>query len=134
MKKTLTLKWQRLVDARGGTCPRCRATGDGVAAAAKTLAKALKPLGIALRAERRALSPAAFRRAPSSSNRIWVGGRPLEDWLGAATGRSACCGSCGDAQCRTLVLGGRSHAAVPERLVAAAGLMAAGRLLAGGKR
>lgn len=132
--KTLSLKWQRLVDARGGTCPRCRTTGDEVAAAAKTLAKALKPLGIALRAERTTLSPAAFRRRPSSSNRIWVGGRPLEAWLGATTGKSRCCGSCGTAQCRTVELGGTSHAAVPARLVVAAGLLAAGRFLAGGKR
>jgi hypothetical protein len=132
--KTLTLTWQRLLDARGGTCPRCRETGDEVAAAAKTLAKALRPLGIALRTERKALSPAAFRRLPSSSNRIWVGGRPLEDWLGATTGESRCCGSCGDARCRTVELGGASHAAVPARLVVGAGLMAAGRLLAGAKR
>lgn len=132
--KTLSLKWQRLVDARGGTCPRCRTTGDEVAAAAKTLAKALKPLGIALRAERKPLSPAAFRRRPSSSNRIWLGGRPLEDWLGAATGESECCGPCGDARCRTVELGGKTHAAVPARLVVAAGLLAAGNLLAGAKR
>ncbi|TPW19632.1 MAG: ribonuclease D [Elusimicrobia bacterium] len=121
--KTLTVRWQRLVDARGETCPRCKTTGGEVARAVKTLSRRLP--GVRVRAVSRTLSKAAFTRDPASSNRVWVAGRPLESWLGARTGASRCCGACGPTECRTVRVGRRTYDAVPARLIVKAGLRAA---------
>ena len=57
-----------------------------------------------------------------------VGGRPLDEWLGAGSGSSQCCDACGDAECRTLEIDGTSHEVVPEALLVRAGLIAASQL------
>lgn len=124
----LVLVWQRLV-TDGATCPRCGTTQDAVHRAVDVLTTALRPLGISLVLEERALDQATFEGAPSESNRIWVGGRPLEEWVGASAGASRCCTVCGDNDCRTLEVDGSSFEAVPERLIIAAGLAAAASLL-----
>ena len=78
--------------------------------------------------ETREIDLATFLQQPDQSNRIWVGGRPLEDWLGARSGSSQCCDACGDAECRTLEIDGTSHEVVPEALLVRAGLSAASQL------
>lgn len=127
--KKLTLVWQRLVDETGSTCPRCAGTQEQVQRAVDRLRAALEPLGVLPVLETQEIDPATFRQRPDQSNRIWIGGRPLEDWLGARSGTSACCAACGDAQCRTLELDGTHHEVVPEGLLVRAGLIAASQML-----
>ena len=126
--KELTITWQRLVDATGSTCPRCAGTQEEVQQAVDRLHAALEPLGVRPVLEMREIDPATFLQQPDQSNRIWVGGRPLEDWLGARSGSSPCCDACGDAECRTLEIDGTSHEVVPEALLVRAGLIAASQL------
>ncbi|HNN88312.1 MAG TPA: DUF2703 domain-containing protein [Giesbergeria sp.] len=126
--KELTITWQRLVDATGSTCPRCAGTQEEVQQAVDRLRAALEPLGVRPVLEMREIDPATFLQQPDQSNRIWVGGRPLEDWLGARSGSSQCCDACGDAECRTLEIDGTSHEVVPEALLVRAGLIAASQL------
>ena len=126
--KELTITWQRLVDATGSTCPRCAGTQEEVQQAVDRLRAALEPLGVRPVLEMREIDPATFLQQPDQSNRIWVGGRPLEDWLGARSGSSQCCDACGDAECRTLEIDGTSHEVVPEALLVRAGLSAASQL------
>ncbi len=126
--KELTITWQRLIDSTGSTCPRCAGTHQQVQQAVDRLRAALEPLGVRPVLEMREIDPATFLQQPDQSNRIWVGGRPLEDWLGARSGSSQCCDACGDAECRTLEIDGTSHEVVPEALLARAGLIAASQL------
>lgn len=125
----LPIRWQRLVTADGGTCTRCGGTGAELAAAMEKLAPALAPLGVAPVLEAVALDPAAFAAAPSESNRIWIAGRPLEDWLDARVGSSRCCPACGGAECRTLSVDQTVHETVPAALIVRAALLAASDLL-----
>ena len=127
--KTLSIVWQRLVNDQGKTCPRCQGTGDAVRHAVERLDSVLKPLGVQPVLECRELAPTAFRDQPSESNRIWVDGQPLEAWLDGQTGASRCCDECGDQDCRTLELEGRSYEVIPEELLVRAGLKAGIRLL-----
>lgn len=127
--KTLTILWQRLVDASGGTCPRCSTTQQQVERAVERLKAALAPLGVEPRLETREIAPQDFRAQPLESNRIWIGGEPLEAWLNGTAGASRCCKACGDAECRTLEVDGTSYEAIPESLLVRAGLIAASRLL-----
>lgn len=125
--------WQRLLTS-DTTCPRCGTTEQALRRAVDILTEALRPLGITPTLEERVLDQASFERSPGESNRIWIAGRPLEDWLGATAGASQCCSVCGDNACRTLELDGVSFDAVPERLIVKAGLAAASSLLADGDR
>lgn len=127
--KNLSLTWQRLVDESGSTCPRCAGTEQEMQRAVERLRAALEPLGVQPVLETREIAPATFMQQPDQSNRIWIGGRPLEDWLGARTGSSRCCDACGDEECRTLEINGASHEVIPEALVVRAGLIAASQLL-----
>lgn len=126
--KTLTIRWQRLVDEHGQTCDRCGATEVAVRRAAADLQQALHILGIEVRLETSTLSPASFAQAPLESNRLWIADVPLEQWLGATTGQSRCCSACGDASCRTLSISGTTYEAVPADLIVKAGLLAAAQL------
>lgn len=125
----LVIVWQRLL-IEGATCPRCGTTQQAVRHAVDALAEALGPLGIRPTLEERPLDLATFEGSPGESNRIWIAGRPLEDWLGATAGASQCCSVCGDNECRTLEVDGSSFEAVPERLILKAGLAAAASLMA----
>ena len=127
-RMTLPIVWQRLLDDAGDTCPRCATTGEAVTASVERLRAVLAPLGIEPKLEVLALDAAAFARDPLASNRVWIAGRPLEDWLGAETGRSPCCDACGDAECRTLELDGQRHEAIPGELLLRAALLAVARL------
>lgn len=122
--KTLAIVWQRLVTPAQTTCPRCRATEAAVRHAFTTLQAALEPLGIRTTLESAELDTDAFQSAPAESNRIWIAGQPLEHWLGATVGSSRCCGACGDAGCRTVVVGKDTYEAIPEKLILQAALTA----------
>ncbi len=127
--KTLSINWQRLVDAGGSTCPRCGTTQQEVEHAVERLKAALEPLGITPAFEAREIPPADFHAQPLESNRIWIAGRPLEDWLQGTSGASRCCDACGDADCRTVEVDGASYEAIPERLLVRAALIAAAQML-----
>ena len=127
---TLTIHWQRLTTG-GRTCDRCADTGAATEAAIATLRRCLAELDIDVELVTQELDMATFAAAPLESNRILVGGRTLEQWLGGETGHSPCCGPCGDAECRTVTIDGVTHEAVPELLIVRAGLLAAAEVLGG---
>lgn len=126
--KTLKIKWQRLVHG-GETCPRCEATGAEVHQAVDTLTSRLSPFGVTVVLETAELDMAAFQADPDQSNRIWIGERPLEQWLEGRVGHSTCCGVCGDEPCRTLELEGQTYEAIPAALIVQAGIQAAALLV-----
>ncbi|MDD2879360.1 MAG: DUF2703 domain-containing protein [Rhodoferax sp.] len=89
------------------------------------LQEALRPLGIEPILETREIEPDAFKGMPSESNRIWIGGRSLEEWLNASVGKSTCYSACGGAECRTLEIGKETFETIPEQLILKAALLAA---------
>ena len=127
--RTLTILWQRLVDASDRTCPRCSTTQQQVERAVERLTVALAPLGVEPRLEMREIAPQEFQSQPLESNRIWIAGEPLEAWLNGTPGASRCCDACGAAKCRTLEVEGTTYEAIPESLLVRAGLIAGSRLL-----
>lgn len=129
--KTLTILWQHLVDESGWTCERCELTGEEVLKAYHSLQQSLAPLGIEVTLEEKTLDPATFAQDVSQSNRIWIGGRSLEEWLDAEVGKSLCCGPCGDEECRTMIVEGHTYETIPADLIVKAGLLAASQLFSG---
>lgn len=129
--RELPILWQRLV-TQGATCPRCGSTLRALEAAVARLEPALRVLGLRPVLETRVIDEAAFRPAPEESNRIWIGGRPMEEWLGARAGHSRCCEACGDLPCRTLEVEGQSYEAVPAELIVKAALIAAAQQIGPG--
>jgi len=127
--KTLPIVWQRLVSAAGTTCPRCQGTHEEVQRAVERLKRAVEPLGITPVLEIRELDQAVFLSQPLDSNRIWIAGQPMEDWIQGRVGSSRCCEECGDQDCRTVEVGGTTYEVIPEELLVRAGLTAASRLL-----
>ncbi len=121
--RTLLIRWERLVEG-DRTCPRCRSTEEELEKAISTLKRALGPLGIEVLLEKEALSDAQFSQDPLRSNRIWLNGLPLEEWLGGTVGHSPCCDVCGPAECRTVEVGGQVYEAIPADLIVKAGLTA----------
>ncbi len=128
-KTALEIRWQRLVDEKGQTCGRCEITEAATVDAAEKLRRSLKPLHINVVLQKVPLSAAAFAKDPLESNRIWVAGKPIEDWLQATVGKSQCSGSCGDAECRTITVDGRTYDAIPAELIVKAGLLASAQLV-----
>lgn len=126
--KQIPIVWKRLVK-RGETCTRCESTHHELDAAFAKLVAALRPLGIEPVLQTQEIDEEAFKANPSESNRVWIAGRPIEDWLDANVGMSRCCTVCGDSDCRTLEVGGRTYEAIPEEQFVKAGLMAAKQLL-----
>lgn len=124
--KKMPIVWKRLVKD-GQTCTRCGDTGRELHAAVSKLAAALQPLGIEPVLETQEIDEAAFKADPAESNRVWIAGQPIEIWLGAGAGMTPCCSVCGDSDCRTIEVDGRSFATIPEAQIIRAGLMAAGR-------
>ena len=51
------------------------------------------------------------------------------DWIKGQTGSSRCCEECGDNDCRTVEVGGKSYEVIPAQLLVRAGLIAASRML-----
>ena len=127
--KRLPIVWQRLVSTDGRTCDRCGATYEELERAVATLRTALGPLGIEPILVTREIDDPTFRADPSLSNRIWIGNKPIEEWLNASVGSSRCCSVCGDAECRTVELEGSTFETIPEELLIRAALIAAADLL-----
>lgn len=131
--KTLRIKWQRLVYSGDKTCERCGATGNEVRNAVEKLKTSLKPLGIKVVLEEKALSIDACAKDISQSNQIWIAERPLEEWLGAKVGKSLCSTCCGElgenVECRTIEIGGKIYEAIPADLVLQVGLLAAAEIV-----
>ncbi len=127
--KTLRIRWQRLVDEKGQTCGRCGLTESAVEEAVKKLGSSLKGLGIEVVLEKRAIDPSEFSKDTLQSNRIWIDGTPIEEWLSAASGGSKCCTVCGESDCRTVTVDGRTYESIPAELIVKAGLLAGARLV-----
>lgn len=125
----LRIRWQRLVDEKGRTCDRCGTTETTVEEAVNKLEGSLKGLGIDVALEKNAISPAEFSKDTLQSNRIWINGKPIEEWLSATSGQSKCCTVCGESDCRTVTVGGKTYEAIPSELIVKAGLLAAAELL-----
>lgn len=127
--KPLPITWQRLVSADGKTCDRCGGTYEEMQRALGKLKSALRPLGVEPVLEVRQIDEKAFKDKPSESNRIWIAGRPMEEWLGAKVGSSQCCSVCGDAECRTVEIGPAKFETIPENLFIKAALAATAQVL-----
>ena len=108
---------------------RCAATQDEVEQAVAKLEQVLAPLDMAPQLEVAEVDNAKFQASPGESNRIWIAGRPMEDWLDATVGSSRCCSVCGDSDCRTVEVRGTTFEAIPEKLILQAALVAAAELL-----
>lgn len=120
----LRITWKRLVK-QGETCQRCGSTQQNVVSAVTKLEAALQPLGIKPVLETLTIDDASFRADPSESNRIWIAGKPMEEWLGAKVGKSPCCTVCGDLPCRTVEVDGSTFETIPEDLIVRATMIAA---------
>ena len=126
--RKMPIVWKRLVKD-GKTCTRCGNTGHELETAVAKLAAALVPLGIEPVLETQEIDEAAFAANPSESNRVWIAGKPIEAWLNAGIGKSRCCSVCGDSDCRTLEVGGRTYETIPEDQFIKAGLIAASQMM-----
>lgn len=129
--KKLNIRWQRLVDDDGQTCDRCGLTEAAVDEAVEKLKRSLKELSIDVVLEKEVIIPSAFLKDPLESNRIWIAGVPLETWLSATTGQSKCGSACGDSDCRTITVDGRTYESIPADLIVKAGLLAGVQLIHG---
>lgn len=75
--------------------------------------------------EMRELDETSFQAQPAESNRIWIAGKLMEDWLQGSVGSSPCCSVCGDSECRTISVDGQTYEAIPAELLVQAALIAA---------
>lgn len=134
MTKVLKITWQRLVDEKGQTCQRCGSTEKQIQKALQSLKASLAPLGLKVTLEKKSLDPTTCAKDISQSNRIWIGDRALEEWLGAKVGKSLCGFCCtefdGQVECRTVEVEGQVYETVPANLIIRAGLLAASDLYA----
>ena len=127
--KHLIIRWQRFVNENGQTCNRCSNTGSTVDNAYEKLKKSLAELGIKVELKKEALGFSAFIKDPLQSNRIWIGERPLEEWVGATVGKSKCCDVCSESECRTISINQDTFENIPEDLIIKAGLLAAAEFI-----
>lgn len=123
----LEVLWQRVtVDA--GTCVRCGDTGRNVRLAVDELEMLLAPHGVTVRLVEKPLPPFAV----AESNRVFLGGLPLEDILGAQVLMNHCQSCCdllgAQTDCRVLRLGGRDYEELPAGLVVQAGMLVAKKM------
>lgn len=138
----LRIRWQRLVEEDGKTCPRCGSTEKELENAFLKLKEALGVLGFQVEMEKYAITPEDFEKDPLSSNRIWINDKSIEEWLGAEgspeirrisgvikVGKSKCCDVCGDSECRTIEIGKDVYESVPASMIVKAGLIAAANSL-----
>lgn len=125
--KTLDILWQR-VTVGAETCERCGDTGASVRQAVGILRAELAALDIAVVLTEKALPPFAV----AESNRVFFNGESLEELLGAQVGMNNCQSCCdmlgAQTDCRTLIVDGREHEALPEELLLRAGRLAAEKL------
>lgn len=127
--KKLTIQWQRLLNDKNQTCPRCSETGETVNIGVLKLKSALAELGIEVELIQKSIDFSVFKNNPLQSNSILINGKLLEDWIGGETGKSKCCDVCGDSECRTISFGENTFESIPENLIIKAGLLAAAELI-----
>jgi tRNA U54 and U55 pseudouridine synthase Pus10 len=125
--KPLPILLQRLVKD-GETCERCGGTYLELQKALETLRRELRPLDIEPFVETQELDEQTFKAEPSASNRIWIAGIPVEEWLDATVGKSRCCAACGDSECRTVSVGDATFETIPAALIIEAAMRAAARV------
>jgi hypothetical protein len=128
------VRWQRLVDEEGQTCARCGSTENETEIAVRELRRSLKPIHVEVVLEKTSISQQDFSKDPLASNQILIAGRPIEEWLRAKVGQSQCCGACGDSECRTLTVDGKTYETIPTDLIVRAGLLAGAQLNQTGPR
>jgi DNA repair exonuclease SbcCD ATPase subunit len=126
--KKLVIEWQRMLDEQKQTCPRCGSTEQEAEKAVQELNQLLNQSEIAVNLVKKAIDPVSFKKDVLQSNKILIAGKTLEEWVGAKTGQSKCCETCGDAECRTVEYADETHEAIPADLIVRAGLVAAARL------
>ena len=130
---TLTVDWQRLVTDEGETCDRCGGTQAELDKAIKVLRESLSPLGIEVAFVEHALTIEECAADIMQSNRIVIGNRTLEDWVGGEVGKSVCgtcCGAIGEeVECRTVSVDGSTYEMIPAELIVRAGLLAASEVV-----
>ena len=126
--KKLVIEWQRMLDEQKQTCPRCGSTEQEAEKAVQELNQLLNQSEIAVSLIKKAIDPVSFKKDVLQSNKILIAGKTLEEWVGAKTGKSKCCETCGDAECRTVEYADETHEAIPADLIVRAGLVAAARL------
>ncbi len=126
--RTLVIEWQRLLDEEKQTCPRCCSTELEVEKAVEELNSVLSAHDIIVSLTKKSIDPETFKKDVLQSNRILIGGKTLEKWLGATTGQSKCCDVCGDSECRTVEYAGDRHEAIPAELIVRAAMTAAAYL------
>ncbi len=119
----LNIIWQRLT-SHSETCERCRSTGEEIEKAVEKLEASLSSLGINVALQKKKLSEDEFKNNPQESNRIFINGDPLEEWIGAKSSQSECCDVCGENECRTVIVNGKEYETVPSDLIVDAGLKA----------
>lgn len=127
--KAMKVEWQRFVDKDGQTCDRCAFTGAAIETAVAKLKRCLSEVGIEVFLENQIINHSDFITSPVQSNKISIDGRTIEAWLNASTEQSPCCGPCGDSECRTIRVDGRTYEAIPETVILRAGLLAAAEKL-----
>lgn len=126
----LRILWQRLVDDAGNTCERCGNTQLELEHAVQKLRQVLLPLGLEPILEQKTLDAHSFVSDPSQSNRIWINGKALEEWIDGEVGMTPCCTTvCEDAECRTMEVGNDVFEVIPEELIVKAALLAAAELV-----
>ena len=126
--KMLVIEWQRLLDEQQQTCPRCGTTELEIDAAVQELNRLLTQFGIVANLVKKAIDPVSFKKDVLQSNKILIAGKIFEEWLGARTGHSTCCETCGNAECRTVEYADETHEAIPADLIVKAGLAAAAQV------
>ena len=127
-KPVLHVRWQRLADEKGQTCGRCGSTEKAAEDAVRKLRRSLKPIHVDVVLQMISINLAEFSKDPLSSDQIWVADKPIEEWLQAKVGQSPCCGACGDSECRTLTVDGKTYESIPTELIVRAGLLAGAQL------
>jgi hypothetical protein len=127
--RPLTIIWQRLVSSSGQTCDRCALTFAALQRAVAKLKDVLRPLDLQPTLQASEIQEETFKANPSASNRIWIAGKSLEEWLSARVGSSHCCSVCGESECRTLEVEGTVFEAVPENVIIKAALIAAAQMI-----
>ncbi|MBS7616254.1 DUF2703 domain-containing protein [Candidatus Bathyarchaeota archaeon] len=126
--RVLKIKWQRFV-SDGQTCPRCSSTDKEIEKAISILKQVLAPLEIEVTIEKSELSVTEFSKNPLESNKIWIGDKPLEEWINATVGQSPCCEVCSPHECRTVEVEGKIYETITADLIVKAGIHAALQLL-----
>jgi hypothetical protein len=134
-KPALVLTWQRTTSSScGGCCGPCGITEKEVQAALASLRPDLGAMGIKVRLDEKMPSAVAKK---TNGTQMWIGGVPLETWLGAQnvpSSMSCCAGEAkGSGGCQSLSMAGQTYSVIPADLIVRAGMMAGEQLRSSGK-